>query len=134
MTMRSQPARVLSGDRLRVAVESGVVVYSRNGSVFYTSAVAPTYPLLVDTSLHTTGATISNAFIFGSGPPTFTVAISDVVVTEGRPIESLRRVKEDVKEVRSGTECGIKLAGFDDVKVGDRLVCYKTISVSRKLS
>jgi len=58
----------------------------------------------------------------------------DVVVTEARAIESLKRVKEDAKEVRAGTECGIKLAGFDDVKIGDRLVCYKTISVSRKLS
>ena len=58
----------------------------------------------------------------------------DVVVTEGRAIESLKRVKEDAKEVRAGTECGIKLTGFDDVKIGDRLVCYKTISVSRKLS
>lgn len=58
----------------------------------------------------------------------------DVVVTEARAIESLKRVKEDAKEVRTGTECGIKLTGFDDVKIGDRLVCYKTISVSRKLS
>lgn len=62
------------------------------------------------------------------------VVRDDVVVTEGRTIESLRRVKEDVKEVRAGTECGIKLGGFDDVKVGDRLVCYKTVSISRKLS
>ncbi len=57
----------------------------------------------------------------------------DVVITDDRKIESLRRVKEDVKEVRSGTECGIKLAGFDDVKVGDQLVCYKTVLVSRTL-
>jgi hypothetical protein len=51
-----------------VAVESGVVVYSRNGSVFYTSGVAPTYPLLVDTSIHTNGATISNVFIAVTTP------------------------------------------------------------------
>ncbi|KKL68728.1 hypothetical protein LCGC14_2122070, partial [marine sediment metagenome] len=57
-----------AGDRLRVAVEAGVVMYSRNGSVFYTSGVTPTYPLLVDTALYNNGATISNAFISGTLP------------------------------------------------------------------
>ncbi len=57
----------------------------------------------------------------------------DVVVADGRQIESLRRVKEDAKEVRAGTECGIKLVGYEDLKVDDRLVCYNTINVSRKL-
>lgn len=57
----------------------------------------------------------------------------DVVVVEDRKIESLRRIKDDAREVRVGTECGIKLVGFDDLKVDDRLVCYNTISVSRKL-
>jgi translation initiation factor IF-2 len=58
----------------------------------------------------------------------------NVVVTDNRNIESLRRIKEDVKEVRSGMECGVKIAGFDDVKPGDKLVCYNTISVKRKLA
>lgn len=61
------------------------------------------------------------------------VVRDDVVVAQDRKIESLRRVKEDVREVRAGTECGIKLLGFDDLKVDDRLVCYNTVSVSRKL-
>ena len=61
------------------------------------------------------------------------VVRDDVVVSENREVESLRRVKDDAKEVRTGTECGIKLQGFDDLKVGDKLVCYKTVSVSRKL-
>ncbi|MDP6057743.1 MAG: translation initiation factor IF-2, partial [Pirellulaceae bacterium] len=56
-----------------------------------------------------------------------------VVVTEGRSIESVRRVKEDVREVRAGTECGIRVSGFDDVKPSDRLVCYKTVQVKRTL-
>lgn len=46
------------------------------------------------------------------------------VVVEDLAIESLRRVKDDVKEVKSGFECGIKLAGYDDIKVGDRLEAY----------
>ena len=54
------------GDHLRVAVEGGVIKYLQNGTVFYTSTVAPTYPLLVDTSLYSTGATISNVAISGT--------------------------------------------------------------------
>jgi translation initiation factor IF-2 len=56
-----------------------------------------------------------------------------VVVTDNREIDSLRRVKEDVREVRAGTECGIKLVNFDDLKPGDQLVCYNTITIERKL-
>jgi YD repeat-containing protein len=51
------------GDRFRVAVEGGVVKYKRNGAVFYTSTIAPTYPLLVDTSFYTNGATLTNVVI-----------------------------------------------------------------------
>ena len=56
-----------TGDLLRVAVVGGVVKYSRNGTVFYTSTQAPTYPLLVDTWLYYLGATLNNAVI-ASGP------------------------------------------------------------------
>ncbi len=55
------------------------------------------------------------------------------VVTENRELVSLRRVKDDVREVRVGTECGIQIAGFDDLKPGDILVCYSVESVKRKL-
>ncbi len=57
----------------------------------------------------------------------------NVVVTDERDIESLRRVKDDAREVRMGTECGIRLAGFDDVKIGDKLVCYEVEKIKRKL-
>jgi translation initiation factor IF-2 len=59
--------------------------------------------------------------------------IRDGVVIGNYAIESLRRVKDDVKEVRQGLECGIKLAGFDDVKVGDLLEAYKVEEVKRSL-
>jgi len=52
-----------AGDRLRVAIEGGVVKYKKNGVVFYTSSVTPTYPLLVDTSLYSTGATLTNVVV-----------------------------------------------------------------------
>ncbi|MEX2214151.1 MAG: translation initiation factor IF-2 [Phycisphaeraceae bacterium] len=55
------------------------------------------------------------------------------VITEKRDIDSLRRVKDDAKEVRAGTECGIRLVGFDDIKPGDRLICYKIVEIKRKL-
>src|SRR5437667_2980902 len=57
-----------TGDTLRVAVEGGVVKYRKNGTLLYTSTVTPTYPLLVDTSLYSNGATINNVVISsGSG-------------------------------------------------------------------
>ena len=56
-----------------------------------------------------------------------------VVVTDNRNIGSLRRVKDDVAQVRIGTECGIRIDGFDDVKPGDILTCYSVIEVKRKL-
>jgi putative Ig domain-containing protein len=52
-----------SGDRFRVAVESGQVVYRRNGALVYTSAVAPTYPMALDVSLYSTGASLSQASV-----------------------------------------------------------------------
>jgi translation initiation factor IF-2 len=49
-------------------------------------------------------------------------------------IESLKREKDDAREVRDGLECGIKLAGFNDVKEGDILECYRVEEVARTLS
>jgi parallel beta-helix repeat protein len=69
------------GDVFRVAVEGGVVKYYRSGVLLYTSTVAPVYPLLVDTSLYSPGATITNAVIALDDRPQ--VSINDVTVTEG---------------------------------------------------
>ncbi len=52
---------------------------------------------------------------------------------EGLTLESLKRFKEDVKDVRGGLECGVKFAGHDDIKIGDRLEAYKTVDVARTL-
>lgn len=49
------------------------------------------------------------------------------------PIDTLRREKDDTKEVRQGMECGIKLAGFNDVKEADTLEAYKVEEVARTL-
>ncbi|HSV13298.1 MAG TPA: translation initiation factor IF-2 [Tepidisphaeraceae bacterium] len=55
------------------------------------------------------------------------------VVVDNLTLDSLKRFKEDVKEVRGGLECGLKLAGYDDIKVGDRLEAYKTVDIARSL-
>jgi hypothetical protein len=54
-----------SGDVFRVAVEGGAVKYYKNGSLIYTSAKVPTYPLIVDTAFGEAGATVTNANIYG---------------------------------------------------------------------
>jgi len=52
-----------------------------------------------------------------------------VVIFEGK-IESLRRVKDDVGEVKQGFECGISLERFQDIKTGDVIEAYTTESVA----
>lgn len=54
-----------TGDTIRVAVESGVVKYRKNGSVVYTSSVSPSYPLVADSALWSNGSTINSAVISG---------------------------------------------------------------------
>jgi translation initiation factor IF-2 len=49
-------------------------------------------------------------------------------------IGSLKRFKDDVKEVREGFECGIGIANFNDVKVGDVIECYTVEEVARTLA
>ncbi len=58
----------------------------------------------------------------------------NAIVTEKRNVETLRRHKDEVSEVRAGTECAIRLAGFEDVKNGDVIVFYKVIETARKLA
>ena len=48
-------------------------------------------------------------------------------------LSSLKRFKEDVKEVAAGFECGIGLKGFDDIKVGDIMETYRKVETARKL-
>ncbi|MCO6440638.1 MAG: translation initiation factor IF-2 [Nitrococcus mobilis] len=57
---------------------------------------------------------------------------NNVVIYEGE-LESLRRFKDDVNEVRSGTECGIGVKNYNDVRIGDHIECYQRIEVKREL-
>jgi len=56
----------------------------------------------------------------------------NVVIFEGE-LESLRRFKDDVNEVKAGTECGIGVKNYNDVKVGDQIEVYEKVEVARKL-
>jgi hypothetical protein len=59
------------GTRFRIAVESGVVRYYKNGTLFYSSTKAPAYPLLVDTSLLTSGSTLGPVTLSGASGPMY---------------------------------------------------------------
>jgi translation initiation factor IF-2 len=56
----------------------------------------------------------------------------NTVIFEGE-LESLRRFKELVDEVRHGTECGIGVKQYNDVKAGDQIECFERIEVQRTL-
>lgn len=59
--------------------------------------------------------------------------IRDQTVLNNYKIASLKREKDDVKEVREGMECGIRLEGFNDIKEGDLLEAYRVEEVKRTL-
>ncbi len=56
----------------------------------------------------------------------------NIVIYEGK-LAQLKRMKEDVKEVRSGTECGISFDNFNDITVGDKLECYETEEIKASI-
>jgi len=53
------------------------------------------------------------------------VTRDEIVIESDRKLAQLRRFKDDAKEVKSGQECGMLIDGYDDIKVGDVLECYK---------
>ncbi|MHC4212073.1 MAG: translation initiation factor IF-2 [Planctomycetota bacterium] len=57
----------------------------------------------------------------------------NVVIRDNLSIESLKHLKDDVREAKAGFECGIKLARFDDVKVDDVFDFYEIVQVARTL-
>lgn len=60
--------------------------------------------------------------------------IRDSVVIYDTRIDSLKRFKEDAREVSEGFECGIKLENFTDIKVGDVIECYEKVEMSQAMS
>ncbi|MDD7725112.1 MAG: EF-Tu/IF-2/RF-3 family GTPase, partial [Bacteroidales bacterium] len=60
--------------------------------------------------------------------------IRDGIVVHSGELESLKRFKDDVKEVVAGLECGLNVKGYNDIQVGDIIEAYEEIEVARKLS
>jgi translation initiation factor IF-2 len=76
------------------------------------------------------GCMVVDGYVRRSNP--IRVLRDNVVIYEGQ-LESLRRFKDDVTEVRAGTECGIGVRNYNDVKIGDQIECYERTEVARKV-
>ena len=76
------------------------------------------------------GCIVTEGYVKRANP--IRVLRDNVVIYEGE-LESLRRFKDDVNEVRSGTECGIGVKNYNDVKVGDQIECYERVEVARTI-
>jgi translation initiation factor IF-2 len=76
------------------------------------------------------GCMVTEGIVKRSAP--IRVLRENVVIYEGE-LESLRRFKDDVQEVRNGTECGIGVKNYNDVKAGDQIEVFETVEVKREL-
>ena len=76
------------------------------------------------------GCIVTEGYVKRANP--IRVLRDNVVIYEGE-LESLRRFKDDVNEVRSGTECGIGVKNYSDVRVDDQIECYERVEVARTL-
>lgn len=76
------------------------------------------------------GSIVTEGYVRKSNP--IRVLRDNVVIYEGE-LESLRRFKDAVNEVRAGTECGIGVRNYNDVKVGDQIECYERVEIARTL-
>ena len=77
------------------------------------------------------GCIVADGYVRRNNP--IRVLRNNVVIFEGG-LESLRRFKDDVNEVRAGTECGIGVKNYNDVQVGDQIECYSRVEVARSFS
>ena len=76
------------------------------------------------------GCIVSSGLVRKSNP--IRVLRDNVVIYEGE-LESLRRFKDDVSEVKSGVECGIGVRNYNDIKAGDQIEVFERIEVERNI-
>jgi translation initiation factor IF-2 len=74
------------------------------------------------------GCIVTEGYVRRNNP--IRVLRNNVVIFEGE-LESLRRFKDDVNEVRSGTECGIGVMNYNDIRAGDQIECFSRFEVAR---
>jgi len=77
------------------------------------------------------GCLVTEGFVKRNNP--IRVLRDNVVIFEGA-LESLKRFKDDVSEVRAGTECGIGVKNYQDVRVGDQIECFSRVEVARTIA
>ena len=76
------------------------------------------------------GCMVTTGFIKRNNP--IRVLRENVVIYEGE-LESLRRFKDDVNEVKSGMDCGVGVKNYNDVKAGDQIEVFERVSIARKI-
>ena len=76
------------------------------------------------------GCMVTEGVVKRSNP--IRVLRENVVIYEGE-LESLRRFKDDVQDVRNGMECGIGVKNYNDVKVGDQIEVFEIVEVKREI-
>ena len=115
-------------DQVTAALE-GMLAPERREAVEGTAEVRDTFKI---TKLGTiAGCYVSEGRIDRKG---YARIIREGIVIYDSEISSLKRFKDDVKEVREGYECGIGIKNFNDVKVGDLIECYTIEEVARTLA
>jgi translation initiation factor IF-2 len=76
------------------------------------------------------GCLVTEGFVRRNNP--IRVLRDNVVIFEGA-LESLKRFKDDAGEVRAGTECGIGVKNYQDVRVGDQIECFARVEIARTI-
>ncbi|GBL32310.1 translation initiation factor IF-2 [Methylophilaceae bacterium] len=59
--------------------------------------------------------------------------LRDNVVIHSGELDSLKRFKDDVKEVKNNFECGLSIKNFNEIEVGDMLEVFEVVEIARKL-
>ncbi len=115
-------------DQVRAALE-GMLAPERREKILGTAEVRDTFKITKVGTI--AGCYITHGTIERQGRARL---IRDGIVVYDGDLASLKRFKDDVKEVREGFECGIAIANFNDVKVGDTIECYKVEEFARTLA
>ncbi len=115
-------------DQVRAALE-GMLAPERREKILGTAEVRDTFKITKVGTI--AGCYVSDGTIERSRKARL---IRDGIVIYDGEFSSLKRFKDDVREVREGFECGIGIANFNDVKVGDVIECYQVEEVARTLA
>jgi hypothetical protein len=102
-----------AGDLFRIQVDGGVVTYWQNGALLYTSGAVPSFPLLVDTSLRTTGATISDVVL--AAAPFWT----DPVGAEVDGADLVKTAPDDLWNAGAASIASLAADGYAEFTTGE---------------